>query len=174
MQAIFIEAGRERIKWDGAYVFFDIGKVWSKKHKRFLKPSPRYSSGHSRRMSNHNYMVLNIKGQRWPLHRLVATLFLPNPDNKPFVCHKDNNVLNNQVSNLYWGSHEDNEYDKIANNTILRGSRNGFAKLTEAQVLSIRQEYQPRLVTMKALGEKYNVDASLINLIIKKRIWKHV
>ena len=42
------------------------------------------------------------------VHRLVALVYIPNPDNKPFVCHKDNNPKNNKVSNLYWGTQSEN------------------------------------------------------------------
>ena len=46
------------------------------------------------------------------LNRLVAMVYIPNPDNLPCVCHKDNNPLNNNVDNLYWGSVEDNIRDR--------------------------------------------------------------
>lgn len=39
-------------------------------------------------------------------------VYIPNPDNLPLVCHKDNNPLNNRVDNLYWGSIEDNIQDR--------------------------------------------------------------
>lgn len=45
-----------------------------------------------------------IKHRR-KVHRLVATTFLPNlEEDYNIVCHKDNNPLNNRVSNLYWGT----------------------------------------------------------------------
>ena len=42
------------------------------------------------------------------IHRLVAETFIPNPDNLPVVMHKDNDPLNNHVSNLQWGTQSDN------------------------------------------------------------------
>lgn len=51
------------------------------------------------------------KGDRhysFALHRLVAEVFIPNPDNKPEVMHLDNNKLNCKISNLQWGTHAEN------------------------------------------------------------------
>jgi len=42
------------------------------------------------------------------VHRIIAKTFLSNPDNLPEVNHRDNNPLNNNVSNLEWCSHEYN------------------------------------------------------------------
>ena len=46
-------------------------------------------------------------------HRLVAEAYLPNPLCLKQVCHKDNNPLNNRVTNLYWGNPEDNMQQAI-------------------------------------------------------------
>lgn len=42
------------------------------------------------------------------IHRLVAKQFIPNPNNLPVVLHKDNDTLNNHVSNLKWGTQSEN------------------------------------------------------------------
>lgn len=36
------------------------------------------------------------------LHRLIAGAFIPNPDNLPYINHKDENKLNNSIENLEW------------------------------------------------------------------------
>lgn len=46
--------------------------------------------------------------RRFQVHRLVATHFIANPKNKPFINHIDNNGLNNKVDNLEWVTHSEN------------------------------------------------------------------
>lgn len=55
-------------------------------------------------------VMLTIDGKpiTFMAHRIVALTYIPNPDNLPFVYHKDCNPTNNKVENLYWGGAEDN------------------------------------------------------------------
>lgn len=56
-------------------------------------------------------VVVNNKGKvyRYFVHRLLAIAFIPNPDNHPYVGHRDDDHLNNNLDNLYWVSARDNQ-----------------------------------------------------------------
>ena len=56
------------------------------------------------------YVDLQHKGykRKFPLHRLIATHFIPNPDNKRTVNHIDGNKTNNAIENLEWCTDSEN------------------------------------------------------------------
>lgn len=43
------------------------------------------------------------------VHRLIAKQFIPNPTNRPCVNHIDGNKSNNNVTNLEWVTHSENQ-----------------------------------------------------------------
>ena len=54
--------------------------------------------------SNYIGVTLSKKGelQRFYVHRIVASVFIPNPNNYEQINHKDENTKNNNVDNLEW------------------------------------------------------------------------
>lgn len=66
---------------------------------------------------NNGYLSYHLKwkGRTYPkrIHRLVAEVYLPNPENKPFVHHKDHDKLNNDLNNLEWVTEKENAQDKL-------------------------------------------------------------
>lgn len=96
----------------GYYVTVE-GKVYSRKNNRhgYLKDyhllKTKYTKHDGRPYVTLRNPKLGIR-RLAKVHRLVALAYTPNPDNKPCVCHKDNNPLNNHVDNLYWGTQAEN------------------------------------------------------------------
>ena len=54
------------------------------------------------------YLTVGINRKQYKIHRLVATIFIPNPENKEQVNHIDGNKANNSVSNLEWSTRNEN------------------------------------------------------------------
>ena len=44
----------------------------------------------------------NGEEKEFDVARMVAKAFVPNPDNKPYVAHKNGNILDNRAENLEW------------------------------------------------------------------------
>lgn len=68
------------------------GRVYSTKLHRWLSTNPH---------KIFEYLQVHLRKKTHRLNRVIATTWIPNPDNLPCVGHKDNNRANNRVENLY-------------------------------------------------------------------------
>lgn len=57
---------------------------------------------------NFGYKYCKIRGKSARVHRIVAEMFIPNPDNLPIVMHINNDKKDNRVENLKWGTVSEN------------------------------------------------------------------
>lgn len=69
------------------------------------------------------------------VHRLVAFHFIPNPENKPTVNHKDGNKLNNHKNNLEWATYAEQSYHSI---NILKQNRQTDKKRLSSSLNGIK------------------------------------
>ena len=112
---------------------------------------------------------INVKSSR------VALLLTTNqPIDKPLALHKcKKNRKCCNPEHLYWGTNIENMQD-LVNDGHLKGILNPSSKLTEKEVLEIRQNYETHNFTYKSLADKYNVNKCTISRIILKQTWKHI
>src|SRR6478735_4880497 len=59
---------------------------------------------HIRYIDTLGYWTVDIKDKFFRLHRLLADHFIPNPENKAYVNHKDGDKLNFALDNLEWST----------------------------------------------------------------------
>lgn len=73
----------------------------------------------------HLSVFLRRDGRYWnaPIHRLLAIAFIPNPMGLPFVLHWDDDPSNNSLSNLRWGTHQQNMRDVVRNGNHEKANR---------------------------------------------------
>lgn len=114
----------------------------------------------------------------YPVHRLVAMVFIPNPENKLQVNHIDGNPSNNHYKNLEWCTHSENVKHayriglKKKENYV--GEASKLSKLSAKEVIAIREEYATGTTSYSKLAKKYNTIMGNISFIVNKQTWKHV
>ena len=153
------------------YQVSNYGRVKNSKTGKILKP---YLTRGYLRVS-----LYNESGRRCKLvHRLVAEAFLPNPQHKPAVNHINGCKTDSNVSNLEWVSASENMAH--AHNNGLRpilntqGEKNGFAKLTEAEVIQIKQLLSDGKLTQKTIGSQFNISRSTVKSIKSGKRWSYL
>lgn len=130
-------------KFKDDYLVSSSGKIYSLKTKKILKPIGK------------TYKMVYVNSKPYLLHRLVATVFIPNPNDLPIINHKDEDPSNNNADNLEWCTVEYN------NNYGTRGKRIGEKlkgkKQSEMHRINAANSHKKKVY-------QYTKDQNLVNI----------
>tara|TARA_R110000787_G_scaffold273466_1_gene381166 strand:+ start:112 stop:678 length:567 start_codon:yes stop_codon:yes gene_type:complete len=120
---------------------------------------------------------VNKKMWTYKVHREVAKAFIPNPENKATVNHRDGNKQNNNVDNLEWNTFAENL--KHSFDTGLQDNFIGASKIRQIKKRKLTPEMFTEFVddresgfTHRRLQAKYAIDRKTIYSILKKDTYK--
>lgn len=160
------------------YMIDPTGVIWSRK----IRGSRNGRTGPWHKMklkkSRHGYWCCNLyrkpnKPERRFSHSLVAESFIgPRPPGLQ-VRHLDDVKTNNLVSNLAYGTSQQNHDDSKRNGHQRQGEQVGNAKLTNEQVREIRRLASKR-VPHKVIAEKFGIRPHYVTKIHCREIWKKI
>lgn len=144
------------------------GEVYSKRTKRLISQHihPNGYKVFATRLKGRKDKALCLK-----VHREIAKAYVPNPENKPFVNHKDGIKINNIPPNLEWCTNQENIRHAFDNGlvSILRGTDAVASKLTNEQVEEIRS--LAGKMTHRAIANKFNIAHSQVTRILNNKCY---
>lgn len=152
--------------YEGLYEVSNLGRI---------KSLPRRGTGNQEKIlkpktTKFGYyeivLIRHYNRKSCKVHRLVAETFIPNPQNKPYINHKDFNGLNNHVDNLEWCTPKEN--------TIYSRQRNRFINSDNLKKKKIAQyDLNDNLInTWNSITEAsilLNIDKSHIGACCKQK-----
>ena len=104
------------------------------------------------------------KAGRIYVHRAVAKLFIPNPDNKPCIDHIDGNRENNRVDNLRWCTYKEN----MSNPITLQRLKNIWTKEKREKMSEYFRNNESFKQKMKEVMSNDKIREKISKTLIKK------
>ncbi len=154
------------------------GTIWSRLKRLGRRPSflgTEWVQLHPTRSAGYRRLPLYHDGthRSFTLHSLILNAFVgPCPEGME-GCHNNGNADDCSVSNLRWDTHKNNHADKILHGTIQEGMRNTKAKLTDADVIRIRERVAAG-EEGKLIAEEYGVRQPTVSALWLRKTWRHL
>lgn len=123
-------------------------------------------------------VVLSWQGiiKKRSVHLIVLDAFVGLRPPGLEACHNDGNKLNPHAENLRWDTQSANSFDCVRHGTHVdnRGSRHGRSKITEADVVEIKNLLAEGCLTQKMIGNLFGITRESISGIKRGKSWKHI
>lgn len=164
--------------WEDRYEVSNQGQVRSKDMQVGTKKPTVFATRKGRVLvplpKSGRYLCVSLaqknRREQWFVHDLVLLAFRgPKPKNME-ALHADDNKLNNAISNLRYGTKEENENDRQKNDRVRKGEEHGCARLTDADVKAIRASSRPGV----DIAREFGVGLPHVWAIRARRVWKHI
>jgi hypothetical protein len=151
--------------YKGKYQASNIGRI------RNIQKGNIVMGGINKQGYRNTFLVgLDGKIKNCRCHRLIASAFIPNPKNKPYINHIDGNKLNNNVDNLEWCTPAENDRHAAKLGLKPHGEGSHFAKLTSEEVEAIKRIGD--MLPSRKVAKMFGISKTNVLDIRKERIWK--
>lgn len=159
--------------YENHYLVSDLGNIKSLKYKteKIIKQTVSKKDGYCRVT-----LYGNKKRKTFLVHRLVASAFLINKENKKEVNHKDFDKTNNKLENLEWCTSSENSIHKYKykNCHMVTGENHHKSKLSKNDVYTICFLFKYTNIKFREIARMYNVSHISILHIKDGKNWKQL
>lgn len=154
--------------YESDYIVSSFGNVAPISGRRGSRPFKPLSQS----LCGSGYLKVTLRkngnGANVMIHRIVALAFVPNPEHKPQINHKNGNKLDNRAENLEWVTRSENQLHAYR---VLGRARSHKGHPVKISADDAREIFRSQLST-KELSDIYGISDTMVRNIKQGKSWK--